>query len=133
MISITGESPAHQQRLDSTTRRKTTQQTQQSRQKTTMNIVKDNNSEQSHKDIVTKKPNSRVMISGVAANVNLRKLCDCPNSEPGKVNTDIGVHEPGCHIRKRLQTGRYMVNTSVTPQKFNDGCSLGVAIGGEDY
>ncbi|MFL6359727.1 MAG: hypothetical protein ACJ71P_05995 [Nitrososphaeraceae archaeon] len=101
--------------------------------KITMNIVKDNNFKRPLKDIVTKKPNSRVMISGIAAKVNLHKLCDCPNSESGKISANIASHEPGCHIRKRLQTGRYTTNTSVTPRKISDGCSLGVVIGGEDY
>ena len=98
-----------------------------------MNIVKDNNFKRPLKDIVTKKPNSRVMISGIAAKVNLHKLCDCPNSESGKISANIASHEPGCHIRKRLQTGRYTTNTSLTPIKISDGCSLGVVIGGEDY
>jgi hypothetical protein len=98
-------------------------------------IIQDNN-KASHKPFCAaeKKPNSsRVIISGVAAKVNLHKLCDCPNSEPGKVSADISDHEIGCHIRKRILTGRYTVSTSVIPRKISDGCSLGVAIGGEDY
>jgi hypothetical protein len=85
----------------------------------------------SHKFIAAEKPNRRVMISAVK--VNLHKLCDCPNSEPGKVSTDTGAHEPGCHIQKRLQTGRYTVNTSVTPRRLNDGYGLGIVLGEENY
>jgi hypothetical protein len=60
------------------------------------------------------------------------KLCDCPNSQPGKINLDIFAHEPGCWIRERLESGKYTVNTSVIPHKIIDGNSLEVAIGGED-
>lgn len=58
------------------------------------------------------------------------RLCDCPNSSPGKISTDTDAHEPGCHIRKKLQTGRYTTNTSVIPSQINDGYSLRLAIGG---
>jgi hypothetical protein len=104
-----------------------------------MKVFKDNSSEQSHKDIVTEKKPSRVMIYGddvaaaaAAAKANTCKLCDCPNSEPGKINLDIYAHLLGCHIRKRLQTGRFTVNTSITPKKINDGYNLGVVLGGEE-
>jgi hypothetical protein len=75
---------------------------------------------------------NRVIIGGIIAKVNLHKFCDCPNSEPGKIRADIGAHLPDCPIRERLQSGRYTVDTSVTPNKFNDGYSLGVALGQED-
>jgi hypothetical protein len=69
----------------------------------------------------------------VADKVNLhRLLCYCPHSEPGKVSANISDHKIGCHIRKRLHTGRYTVSTSVMPKKISDGYSLGVVIGGED-
>ena len=68
-----------------------------------------------------------------AAKVNRHKICNCPRSEAGKVSADIDAHLPGCHIRERLKTGRYTVNISVTPRKITDGCSLGVAIGSEDF
>jgi hypothetical protein len=75
----------------------------------------------------TKKPDI-----DAAAKVNAHKLCDCPGSEPGKINLDINAHLRGCNIRKKLQTGRFTTNISVTPSKFTDGCNLGVALG-EDY
>jgi hypothetical protein len=100
--------------------------------KITMNIVKDNSSEHSHKDIVTKeKKPSRVMIYGdsiIAAKANTHRLCNCPNSEPGKISLDICAHESDCWIRKRLLTKHYTVETSVTPEKFNDGYMLGVVV-----
>jgi hypothetical protein len=68
-------------------------------------------------------------VAAAAAKVNAHTLCNCPESEPGKVSADIRAHQPGCHIRGKLKTGRYTVNTSVTPQKFNDGCNLGVVLG----
>lgn len=114
----------------------TTQQTQQpAGLLITMTVFKDNNSEQSDKVIVAEKPSRMIIYHNVAAaaKANTSKLCDCHNSEPGKISLDIFAHESGCHIRKRLQTGRYTVNTSVTPRKISDGFSLGVAIGGEDY
>jgi hypothetical protein len=77
-----------------------------------------------------KKPN-RLKVDYVAK-AKTGKLCDCPCSEPGKINLDISAHEPGCWIRERLESGKYTVNTSVIPHKIIDGCSLGVAIGGED-
>jgi hypothetical protein len=59
------------------------------------------------------------------------RFCDCSNSSPGKISADIDSHEPGCNIRKKLQTGKYTTNVSVVPRKINDGCSLGVVLGEE--
>jgi hypothetical protein len=80
------------------------------------------------KYIATKKPDI-----DAAAKVDAHKLCNCPHSEPGKINLDIYAHLPGCHIRKKLQTGRFTINTSVTPAKFTDGCSLGIALSEQYY
>lgn len=55
-------------------------------------------------------------------------LCNCSSSEPGKINLDVYAHEPNCRIRKKLQTKRYTVDISVTPEKFVDGYALGVAV-----
>jgi hypothetical protein len=76
---------------------------------------------------------SKNAFAAAAAKANGRKLCDCPNSEPGKINLDINAHLGGCNIRKKLQSGRFTMNTSVTPSKFTDGCNLGVALGEEYY
>jgi hypothetical protein len=54
------------------------------------------------------------------------RFCECHDSSPGKISTDIDSHEPGCHIRKKLQTGRYTVSTSVIPKEIRDGFVLGV-------
>jgi hypothetical protein len=81
-----------------------------------MTLVKDNNSERPHKAIAV-----------------LKLLCSCPNSEPGKINLDICAHESDCWVRKRLLTKRYTVDTSVIPEKFNDGYSLGVVLSEENY
>jgi hypothetical protein len=62
-----------------------------------------------------------------AAKAGCRKLCNCSFSEPGKINLDIYAHQANCWIRKKLQTKRYTVDTSVTPEKFTDGYALGVA------
>jgi hypothetical protein len=87
-----------------------------------------------HKHIVSQKPNKlKVDDIAAAAKANTRKLCECPGSEPGKINLDVYAHLLGCHIQERLKTGRYTVNTSVTPRKITDGNSLGVAIGSEDF
>jgi hypothetical protein len=67
------------------------------------------------------------------AKIKTGKLCDCPNSQPGKINLDIFAHESGCWIRGRLESGKYTVNTSVIPHIIIDGNSLGVAIGAEDF
>jgi hypothetical protein len=72
-------------------------------------------------------------VGRVVTKVNLHKICNCPGSEPGKVNADIRTHLPGCHIRERLKSGRYTVHTSAIPRRITDGCSLGLAIGGEDF
>jgi hypothetical protein len=77
-----------------------------------------------HKHIAIQSPN-KLKVDDVAK-ADLRKLCDCPNSEPGKVKLDIEAHQHGCHFRKKLQSGQFTTNTSVTPAKFNDGCNLGV-------
>ena len=61
------------------------------------------------------------------------KFCNCPNSEPGKISADIRSHLPDCHIRKRLQSGRYTVDTCITPKKISDGYSLCVVLGQEDF
>jgi hypothetical protein len=96
-----------------------------------MTLVKDNNSKQSDKVIVTQKPNI-VKVDDVAK-AKTAKRCDCPNSEPGKVKLDIEAHQYGCHFRKKLQTGQFTVNTSVTPKKINDGYSLGIVLGEEGF
>jgi hypothetical protein len=57
-----------------------------------------------------------------------RLLCNCPGAEPGKIKIDVSAHLFGCWIRKRLLTLRYTIDASVTPDKFNDGYSLGVAL-----
>jgi hypothetical protein len=84
------------------------------------------------KFIAGQKPNN-VRVSDVATKASTTKLCNCPNSEPGKITADIYAHQTGCHIRGRLKSGRYTVNTSAIPRRISDGCSLGVAIGGEDF
>ncbi len=71
------------------------------------------------------------VAAAAATKVNAHKLCHCPGSEPGKINLDINGHLSGCHIRKKLQTGRFTTNTSVTPSKFTDGCNLGLVLGQE--
>jgi hypothetical protein len=94
-------------------------------------MFKDNNSNQSDKDIATQKPNSkRIKISDVAK-AKTAKLCDCPNSEPEEVKIDINEHIPGCCFRKR--SSQYAIKTSVIPSKIVDGFSLGVVLGGEYY
>jgi hypothetical protein len=74
---------------------------------------------------------NKVNVKDVAKS-NLHKLCDCPNSEPGKVKLDIQAHQQGCHIRKKLQTGQFTITTSVTPRKIRDGYCLGVVLGETD-
>ena len=86
-------------------------------------MFKDNYNNRVSKFITTQKPNN-LKVSEVVAKVCTDKLCNCPKSEPGK----ISAHEPGCHIRERLRSSRYTINTSVTPRKFNDGCNLGVVL-----
>jgi hypothetical protein len=95
-------------------------------------MSEDNYHNPQHKFIAVDKKLNSAMTSDTAK-VNAHKLCYCPSSEPGKINMDIYAHCPGCRIRKRLQTGKFTINTSVTPDKFSDGCSLAVAIGAEDY
>ena len=55
-------------------------------------------------------------------------ICHYPNSEPGKIKLDTRAHLRGCWIRKKLTTGRFTFDTSVTPNHFNDGYALGVAL-----
>jgi hypothetical protein len=116
-----------------TTGTQTTQTQQPAGFVITMTVVKDNNSEQSDKAIVIKKPERAMSHDGIAAKAkaNTGKLCGCRNSEPGKIKLDIRAHEPRCHIRKRLQTGRYATYTFVTPGEITGGYSLSVAIGRE--
>jgi hypothetical protein len=59
--------------------------------------------------------------------------CCCPGSKPGIINIDPLAHLPNCRIRKKLVTGRFTMNTSVVPTKFNDGCELAVALAEEGY
>jgi hypothetical protein len=56
-----------------------------------------------------------------------RLLCDCPGSEPGIIKTEPTAHIIGCRFRKKSQSKQYTVDTSVVPEKFNDGYALGVA------
>jgi hypothetical protein len=78
------------------------------------------------------RPDNKVNVDDVAK-ANPCKICNCPGSEPGKVSADMHAHQPSCHIRGRLKSGRYTVNTSAIPRRINEGCSLGVAIGSEDF
>jgi hypothetical protein len=97
-------------------------------------MSRDSNSYQSDKDIATQKPNNNVEPSGdVAAKASTDKLCNCHDSKPGIISSELSDHEIGCHIRKRILTGRYAIKTSVIPHRIRDGCSLGVAPGGEDF
>jgi hypothetical protein len=83
------------------------------------------------KFFATQKPDN-LEVNDVAR-VNAHKLCNCPGSEPGKIIADIGAHKHGCHIRRRLQTGRYTINISVTPKKISDGYGLGLVLGEENF
>ena len=75
--------------------------TDRSQQRTMYTMIIQSNTNQQDKFIVAKKkPNCE--IASDAAKVNSHKLCDCPRSEPGKINLDIFSHSSGCHIRKRL-------------------------------
>lgn len=65
------------------------------------------------------------------AKAKTRKLCDCPDSEPGKVKIDTDKHVPGCRFRKR--SSQYATKTSVIPSKIVDGCSLGIMLREECY
>jgi hypothetical protein len=77
-------------------------------------MFKDSNSNQFDKAIATQKPN-KVKVNDVAtaaavtAKSNTRKLCDCPGSEPGKINLDVSAHLPGCWIRKKLLSGGLLI------------------------
>jgi hypothetical protein len=74
-----------------------------------------------------------VKVSDVAAKACTDKLCNCHSSKPGIISSELSDHEIGCRIRKRILTGQYTTKTSVIPSKIRDGCSLGVAIGAEDF
>ena len=77
----------------------------------------------------TRQTKKSYSIPDIVAKANTgRLLCNCPSSDPGKINLDVYAHEPNCRIRKRLQTKRYTVDTSATPEKFVDGYALGVAV-----
>jgi hypothetical protein len=57
-----------------------------------------------------------------------KTFCNCPNAEPGKIVLEVSAHQPDCRFRKRLVTKRYTIDTSVTPEQFKDGYSVGVAL-----
>jgi hypothetical protein len=61
-------------------------------------------------------------------NHNNNVTCGCPGAKPGKINLDVSAHKSDCWIRKRLLTNQYTRDTCVTPDKFNDGYSLGVVL-----
>jgi hypothetical protein len=75
---------------------------------------------------------NKVKVDGVAK-AKTAKLCDCPNSEPGRVKLDIEAHQYGCHFRKKLQTGHFTINTYVMPKKITDGYNLGIVLGEEEF
>ncbi len=127
LISITGESPAHQQRSDLTTELADNTRTATSRLGIDYYDVQSNHHNRLSKYIA----GNKVKVSDVAATAYTDKLCNCPNSEPGKVKIDIDEHLPGCRFRKR--SSRYAMKTSVIPSKIVDGCSLGIALGEECY
>lgn len=62
------------------------------------------------------------------ARVNTRKLCDCPNSEPGIVSIDAGDHLPGCRFWKRARSSKYGSKTSAVPDKIMGGYGVGVVL-----
>jgi hypothetical protein len=66
--------------------------------------------------------------TATTAKASTTKLCNCRGSEPGKIRADIDAHKSNCWIRKRLLTKRYTIGTFVTPERFNDGYVLGVAV-----
>lgn len=61
-----------------------------------------------------------------SANVSLRRFCNYPTSEPGKIKVDINEHVIGCRFRRL--SSKYAGNTSVIPNTIRDGCSLGVVL-----
>jgi hypothetical protein len=84
------------------------------------------------------KPNpnpNRTKVSDIvaAAKASITKLCNCPKREPGKVSSDIDAHLPGCHIRKRLQSGQYTINTSAIPHRISSWYGLGIVLGEENF
>jgi hypothetical protein len=54
-------------------------------------------------------------------------FCSCPSAEPGKIKIDASEHIPNCWVRRKLATNHYNMDTSITPDKFMDGYSIGVA------
>jgi hypothetical protein len=74
--------------------------------------------------------NVRLLVVKINRPTHKEFICHCPNAEPGKIKLDVSAHLPGCWIRKKLLTDRFTVNTSVTPDQFNDGYALGVAVSG---
>jgi hypothetical protein len=66
-------------------------------------------------------------------NNNSNVTCGCPGTKADKINLDVFAHESNCWIRKRLLTQRYAIDTSITPEKFNDGYRLGVVLGEEGF
>jgi hypothetical protein len=62
------------------------------------------------------------------AEIKSKASCGCPGSEPGKIKMDPQAHLPGCLFRKKLQTGGFTTDTSATPDSWNNGYSLGVAV-----
>jgi hypothetical protein len=95
-------------------------------------MSKDSYFNRTDKRIVTQKPNSKVKVSDVAKVIR-RKLCSCPNAQPGKVVLNSRDHRPGCRFRQRLLSGEFTIDTSVVPKKFRDGYGLAVVLGGENY
>ena len=57
--------------------------------------------------------------------MTLTRLCNCPNSEPGKIKLDISEHLLSCKIRKKIL--RFTDNTFAVPSEISGGYSLGVA------
>jgi hypothetical protein len=95
-------------------------------------MSEDNYQNRISKFIATQKPN-RVKVSDVAAKACTDKLCNCLNSEPGKIKLNIEAHQYGCRFWKKTRSSRFSVNTSVVPRKINDGYGLGFVIRKEGY
>ena len=49
--------------------------------------------------------------------------CCCPGSNPGIINMDPLADLPKCGV-----TGRFTMDTTAIPTKFNDGCEFAVAL-----
>jgi hypothetical protein len=71
----------------------------------------------------------KVRIYPAKVNVNKIRYCRCPGIEPGKISIDSFRHLRQCPIRKRITSGKYTVDTTISA-KIMDGNSLGVAING---